>query len=406
MMRSGYGQSAIEYPVFDGLAVESFERLVLRNSGNDWHGCNPGWCTNGSHLRDAVMHRMVAGLGLEVLAYRPASTWINGEYWGIYNLRERSDRQFIESHLGHEDIDLLEFFGGVVEGDAAHYEGLLEVVRTEDLAAPETYAKVQRLMDVDNFATYQIVQIFHDNQDWPGNNIKFWRPRTPEGRWRWLLYDTDFGLGLRDSDPRADTLAFALRPDGDGWPNPPWSTELLRALVQSPQFVTDFVNRYADYLNTTLRPEVTRPILWQAAATIAPEMPRHLDRWGRASSPGGPSMRPGTWEAQIDAIGEWLQARPAFARAHLARNFDLEGTYELELRVDPPDSGTLRLTAVTVEAPFTGTYFVGVPVTVTAVPAEGYVWSGWSAEGAAPEPTLVLEPVGDTILTARFEPQP
>jgi hypothetical protein len=208
---------------------------------------------------------------------------------------------------------------------------------------------------------------------------------------------------MRNGDPRPDTLAFALRPDGPGWPNPPWATEPLRALMRNPVFAVDFINRYADYLNTMLRPEVTRAVLDQAVAAVAPEMPRHLERWGRVEAPGGPRMQPGAWEAEIAAIGDWLQARPRFAREHIVNNFRLDGTYQLDLRVEPPGSGTLQLTGVTVEAPFTGTYFAGVPITITAVPAEGRQWRGWDPGAVPQEQTVVLTPRANTTLTARFE---
>ena len=400
-MRRSYGADVLDYPVFGDGGLDSFEEILLRNGGQDWAGCNGARCATRAHLRDPVMHQLAAGLGIDVLAYRPAVTYINGEYWGIYNIRERQSRRYVKNHYGFEDIDLLERNASVVEGDGVHYQALWHLLRNEDITQPEVYARLQGMMDTENFATYQIVQIFYDNEDWPGNNIKYWRPRTPDGRWRWMLYDTDFGLMLRNANAAVDTLAFALRPDGPGWPNPPWSTEMLRRLVQNETFLHSFINRYADYLNTVLRPEVTRPILERTAALIAPEMPRHLERWGPAALDA--EARLAAWEGMVNSIGNWLDARTAQARIHIANNFGLAGTWQLDLNVDPPGSGTFALAAVTVEAPFRGTYFLGVPVSITAVPAEGFALAGWSIDGLPLEPTVVLAPDGDTSLTARFE---
>ena len=108
------------------------------------------------------------------------------------------------------------------------------------------------MIDMENFIDYQGSQIFFDNTDWPGNNIKFWRPRVDDGRWRWVLYDTDFGFGIWNASNFANnTLAFALAPNGPGWPNPPWSTLMLRRLTTNEEFVEDFVNRFATHLGTT-----------------------------------------------------------------------------------------------------------------------------------------------------------
>ena len=403
MMRAGYGQRALEYPVFEEPGIDVFRRLILRNSGNDWHGCSERGCTRGSHLRDAVMHRIADGIDLERLRARPVMTYLNGEFWGIYNIRERSDRQLLETRYGYDAVDVLEFAGGVVDGDDEHYQELLEIWRTQDMRDPQTYARVEARVDTDNFAAYQILQIFYGNRDWPGNNIKFWRPKTEDGRWRWLLYDTDFGIGLYERDPRDNTLAFALNPRGPGWPNPPWSTEPLRSMIQSPIFAVQFINRYADYLNTLFQPERTIAILDAAAATLEAELPRQLERWGRAGGRRGPTMNPAVWGEEIEHMRNWLRARPQHAWRHLRETLQLGGTYQLDLRVEPPGSGTLQLTAVNVAAPFSGTYFRGIPITVTAIPAEGFEWSGWDRDDVPQEQTVVFTPEGNTTLTARFE---
>ena len=90
-MRSGYGAKELEYPLFSGHDVETFQRLILRNSGNDWHGCNPTGCSAGAYLRDIVVHEMVRGIDIDALEGRPVLTYLNGEPWGMLNLRERFD---------------------------------------------------------------------------------------------------------------------------------------------------------------------------------------------------------------------------------------------------------------------------------------------------------------------------
>ncbi len=399
-MRAIYGAGEIRHRVFPEDAHDSYERLVLRNSGHDWSGCNDEVCNGWGHVREPLVHEIAKGLGIEVLGYQPVSTWLNGEYWGLYNIRERADRRFIEARFGVADVDLLERNQLVLEGDARHYQELLRILREEDVADPEVYARVQGMMETDNFTTYALVEIFVDNKDWPGNNIKFWRPRTPEGRWRWLLYDTDFGLGRWQSQPTTDTLAFALQPNGPGWPNPPWSTELLRALVRNPTFRDHFVNRYADLLNTAFSVSVTHAHLDRVAARIRPEMPRQLERWGGARV--DPAVRLQRWEARIAAIRAWLAARPDNAFAHVVGNFGLAGTWQLELATQPPGAGRFELTTIDVEGPFIGRYFRGVPVRVRAVPSPGFVFAGWSG-GLGGDPELLLEPDGDVSLTAVFE---
>lgn len=404
IMRAAYGWSRLEYPVFPDLGIDSFKRLILRNSGNDAHVCSFFGCSWGVHLRDATMQAIASATDLDVLAYRPVHVYLNGEYWGIYNIRERHDRFYTDSHHGTEDIDLLESSGyNASEGTSEHYLAMLDFIRGNDLADPDIFAELQTMMDTDNLATYQALQIFFDNTDWPGNNIKFWRPRTETGKWRWMLYDTDFGLGLAH-EASNDTMAFALEPNGPNWPNPPWATELLRALVGNPQFRRDFINRYADYLNTFLAPGATRAIVQTLAGDIRSGMEEHHDRWGSYSEGDTHhTINDGAWENQLAAIESWLQQRPDFARQHVMSSFGLAGLYTLSLDVSPPGSGSFRLTAAEVVGPYEGIYFRGVPVTVTAQPGPGRSFVGWSDSELGTDAEIELDPDGDVSVTAIFE---
>jgi hypothetical protein len=248
--------------------------------------------------------------------------------------------------------------------------------------------------------------VFFDNTDWPGNNIKYWRPRTPDGRWRWMLYDADFGLGNWRGDPSADSFAPALAPDHEGWPNPPWSTELFRLLMTSPEFVETFADGYADELNTDLRPEQTRAALHDLASAIEPEIHRHAERWGYwTDGVIERRMRNGyeLWADEVAWIDFWLGARPAWARQHVVDQLGLAGTWDLELRAEPANGGTFQLTAAEVAPPFSGVYFLGIPVTVTARPAPGFTFDGWSDPSLPATPTVRLPAEGlPGPLTARF----
>lgn len=402
----GWGDEEIEYEVFPGLGIREFERLLLRAAGNDWLGCFRAQCSQGAHLRDALAHRLTAGADLDAMAYRPAEVYLDGVWFGIYEIREKPDLAYLDGHHGVEDVDLLETWGSVIEGDDLAWEALLELLRGSDLSDPVAWAVVEAQVDVDELATYLAFEVFFDNTDWPGNNIKYWRPRTATGRWRWLLYDVDFGLGADGADPGHDTLAFALDPAGPEWPNPPSSTELFRLMMTSPAFVATFANIYADLLNTQLDPAVTRATLGELADAIAADMPRHAERWGSWTDGSVAHALPdGVWEEQVAGIDAWLAARPAYAREHVVANLGLGGTFPLTLDADPPGSATFRLTAAEVAPPFSGVAFQDVPVAITAVPANGYTFVGWSDLALGSDPTLAItaDSEAPVSLVARFE---
>lgn len=225
--RKSYGADGINYKIFKEKDISKFETIILRNSGNDF---------NNTMLRDAYCNRIVSTLELDQQAYRPAIVYLNGEYWGIQNIREKVNEEFIAANHGiqEDQIDILEGNGEAVKGNAEHYEALLEYLYTHSLSIDENYDYIKTQIDIDNFIKYQLSEIFIDNRDWPGNNVKFWRERSPIGKWRWIMYDSDFGFDTWGNENKSfNTLNFALEPNGPGWPNPLWSTFILRKLTEN-----------------------------------------------------------------------------------------------------------------------------------------------------------------------------
>ncbi len=384
--RAGYGTPSFDYPIFDEKPITSFTELIWRNAGNDW--CQ-------GHVRDPLIHRLMAHTGIDRQAYRPSRVYLNGEYWGILNVRERIDADYLSANHGvnPDSVDLIKLYYEVVEGSSDHYMAMLDYIETHDLADSADYAYIRTQMDTDEFADYQIFQIHYANVDWPGNNIAYWRPQTPDGRWRWVVHDTDFGLGLVGGYDW-NTLAMALDPDGDDWPNPPYATFLLRSLMENETFRHTFINRYCDHLNSSFLSERTLAVTDAIAGGIEAEIPAHMTRWG---------FSPSVWENHMSVVREFLSLRPDFARTHLREILGLGGDWVLSLDVSPPGAGRIRLAAVEIDSAWSGTYFLGVPLTLTAMAEPGYVFREWSDPELPDEPLVVLAPDGDVALIAFFE---
>ena len=145
------------------------------------------------------MTSLVDGIDIDKQDYRPAILFINGEYWGIQNIREKVNEHFIAQHhnVDPDSVDILEYFGQVVNGDSTDYIALHSFIESNSMTISENYEYVKTKMDVSNFIRYFVAQIYFDNRDWPGSNIKYWR-KSGTGKWRWILYDTDFGYGFGD----------------------------------------------------------------------------------------------------------------------------------------------------------------------------------------------------------------
>lgn len=398
--RSDYGENRFRHQMFPDEPYTVFNRLILRNSGNDWPE---------SMLRDPLMQRIVKHMNIDTQAYRPYILFLNGEYWGIHNMRERYDKHYLARKHGvdSDNIDLLTGFGWVKEGSNRHYVETLNYIRQNGLTAQDHYEYIQTRIDIENYIDYQIVHIFVANTDWPGNNIDFWRkateqfepvaPNMHDGRWRWLPFDLDLGFHLYEgcepgndvcTTPDHNTLAFASREDGPSWPNPPIATELFRAMLENEQFRVDFVNRYLDQLNTAFLPDRLVNEVREMAEYVEPEMNEHLDRWFS----GRTWHHFNRWQYLINSrLIPFAEQRPDHARAHLKEFFDVKNEHKLTVDLSDHAGGYVQVNTVLIRSetpgvstgpyPWSGTYFEGVPVVLVAHSFPGFRFSHWLGEG-------------------------
>jgi hypothetical protein len=358
-------------------------------------------------FRDALAQSLLVGTtNLDLQAYRPAIVFLNGEYWGIHNLRERMDGHYLAAkyQVEREDVVILEISGSIRDGDPGdqqHYSDMLKFLRSSDITNSEIYSVMTTLMDMENYIDYQVAQIYFGNTDWPFNNIQFWRYKTEEfnpnapygldGRWRWMVYDTDYGFGLAEP-PDHDTLKWATSTDE-------WATVLFRTLLKNPDFRTQFINRFADHLNSTFAPERVLGAIEPMKLGLEPEMAEHIHRWPYISS-----LR--TWERNINVVRDFARRRPDYVREHIVDMFKLPGTAALTVTVSPAHSGTVLVNSIEMELSFNGVYFLDIPIDLVALPAAGYAFVGWRGGADSESPILNWLPKGDMTLEAVFAPLP
>ncbi|MDH5597542.1 MAG: CotH kinase family protein, partial [Cyclobacteriaceae bacterium] len=266
-------------------------------------------------------------------------------------------------------------------------------IYSADISNNQNYQIVEQKVDIDNFILYNIAQIFFGNRDWPGNNIKFWKHNT--GKWRWILYDTDFGFGIWNNEAFTDnTLAFALEENGPGWPNPPWSTLFLRRFVTNTTFKHKFINRFADMLNSSFHSDTTINRLNAYSNTISNEIIKHMDRWGGSMY---------TWNNKISVMRIFANKRPTYIRSFISQEFNLKAEHEIFIDIAEEHMGSVKLNTITINhSNWQGIYFEDVPITVTAIPNEGYTFSHWSGYSHSPNPQLHITMTDTLSLTAHF----
>lgn len=383
----------------------TFGMFTLRNAGNDW---------NLAYMRDAVTHTICKNLPFDKEAYQPTVLLLNGEYWGIFNLRERQEAPYLKRYynLEKKDVDMVENNSTAEMGDMAHYQQMVQFFQQNNLSNPTHFDHVKTLMDVENFTDYYQSNIYVNNFDWPFNNIRCFRKRTNQflpnapknhdGRWRWMMHDTDFGLGNYVRPPSFNSLAPALSTA----PSVAASTLLMRKLLENPSYKNYFINRFADLLNSTFLENRVVPMLNEIQNRMAPEIPRHTARWKDPSSLAG-------WNVHVNTIRKFLSERRPFVRKHIAQYFSLDTNLaSVRLQVDDTAKGWIQINTLAIKRgtdgigqtayPWQGRYFKGIPVQLKAVPLPGFQFSHWTGVSDSLLANLHLLLEDSISITAHF----
>lgn len=433
--KAAYGSRDLQFDIFDDGRPLGRQRINLRNGG--WWGQT--W------LKDGAVHRIMAGLNVATQQIQPVVVFINGEYYGLLNARERKDSRYLAARFNlakHKQLDLISvevqtegksaFALQAKTGTDLHWQQVLDYVAHSDRQAAGFMPGLEQLIDVDSFIDYYAASIFLVSHDWPVNNNAFWRysARTAadatnpaaDGRWRWLLYDRDNAFH-RTAD---NTLEFATRANSERWNNPDYTTFMLRSLLENPAFAERFVSRFNDLLNTSFMPERMIAIIDDLYHELQPLMPQHIQRW---SAPADMQH----WQDSIEQMREFARQRPAIQRQHLQAFFNLGEPYRLQLQLATPASGSIRLGSLHLgsdqppvppvaasqaainlqpwlQLPWQGQYLAGAPLQLQAIPASGMRFDHWliqHADGRSEtrhQASLSLQPDGDLSLTAVMQP--
>lgn len=389
-----------------------FNRILLRTSASD---------SKYSLFRDSLIQSLVQEtIILDTQASQPSIVYINGQYYGIHNIREAYDSTYTYKNynINEEDIVILKNPTGVAgseveegyAGDEMHYNRTIKYLELNDIKLDESYSFIKTQIDIENFIEYNVLQIYCDNRDWPGNNVRVWRKRSEEyrpdaiyghdGRWRWMVFDLDYGFGLHRGKDAAinNSLERATEENGLAWPNPPWSTFLLRTLLWNEAFKAQFINTFADRLNTVFSPEAVLKKIEAMEKIYYPNIEEHITRWNLHNGDIE------TWGREIQGMKDFSIIRPEYLRQHIIDYFKLEGISKINVEMN--EGGIVRLNTLKIEKtnlPWEGTYFNNVPIIAEAIPYPGFKFVGWEGVNTTHDNKISITLSQDGFLKAVFE---
>jgi len=404
-----HGGGKIDKPLFsDKPEVENFESLVFRQAGNDDLSSSN---SRRSHMRDGFLSTIVnrGDFNFKASGFEQVSVYLDAKYYGIFNMRERIDRSFIDNNYNVDDTTskcIIEYKFGVpsnineIEGKWDYFGDVLwGKCFDKDLSDNQEYASAIEYLNVEDFTDYWIHEVYTGNFDWLTNNVYFWAPVEKGGKFRWIMWDVDVGLGM-NGKPDWNSLEWATSSE-PGRPFDGRRTAIIRGLLTNDNYQEYFITRFCDLLNTEYRPNQTIGLLNELAANIRNEIPRHTERWQRGSLE--------TWEKELERIRSYVTDRPKHLKEHINVKFeDVDDLYSLNLRTSIPGAGYFDVNTIQLSnenIPWSAQYFNNLPLNITVYANEGYKFVGWQ-HSSDDSTTTTLFPNSDTTVIAIFETVP
>jgi hypothetical protein len=386
MDNSVLGDGGVVYPVIPNRSERTkFGSFYLRNGSNQYLQLP---------YKDACQNEVLSGTTNNYYsAWRPVTVYINGNYFGLYELREKLDTEFFEEVDGadKDSTDILSlsawnnFALRAVEGNPVdtfwtNYGQFASL----DPQQVNYWSQADQYFDLTYYTDYIIAESWVGNVDWPQNNIKIVRSNVTGNRYRFCTIDMELALAPNSwTDCYSDHIAYLLSQSPDN----PFINVWLKSM-QNDQFYNYFINRFADVMNTEYLSERTLAIEQDFFDQTVVEMQNEYARWG---DPNQIPQQMNTFYQNHLTFSNQLELRSEQVRNHIESNFGLPNQVDLTLDVHPTGAGKIQISTITPEEyPWSGVYFNGIPIKIEAIPNPGYAFSNWGTNSLIAD---VLDPV-------------
>ena len=290
--RKAWGPERFAFNPFPIRDYDSYKSILLRSTNSD---------TYATRLRDVVASSLAEGQDILYQDYEVIQVYINGRYWGHYNLREKINKYFVAQYEGITDekeidnIDILARTGTdefLQNGDNKDWLELCDFCKKKDLNDPENLAWVEERLDIDSMFTHAAFEIILGNVDF--TNVRIYR--VPGGKWRYLLFDVE--ACWRNLDPTP--IEYYIKPLNakiQGFRHEP-----LNAMFKVPEMKAKFLTRVSELLSTVFRWDNVEAHFGKVIDVLKPILPRHIERWK--------NMKMENWKKNIHAIKYYARVRP------------------------------------------------------------------------------------------------
>lgn len=345
-----YGDKELDYPIFSEKPRLRWKSVVLRNSGNDF---------GRSYLRDGFMQTAVAHLNLDHQAYEPSVVFMNGVYYGMLNIRERTNKSFLFSNYGLDEEEFY-FNDGASAKEGSTFDEVMELAdySKAEINTPESFNKIDEMIDLDEFLNYFMAEIYSSNRDWPGGNMKEWKKKG-NGKWRWILFDTDFGLSLYEDNYNVRAISTLAN-----------KNELFSTLLNNDEVRARFLAKWCVHLSTTFAPKRMNAILDSLAARIDQEArvyEQYLSENHKVE---------GKYDDNISKIRQFVDRRVTYVKSDIMKSYKCD-TAPIRIFSETEKSRFILNKELIDMNDFSGCFFTKTKCELEAVAPAGYVFDYW-----------------------------
>ena len=348
--RNEYGKSRFKYSFFKNRSNNKYKHLIIRNSSSDAYH---------TRFRDVLSTQLSKNLDIDIQEFQPVNLFVNGEFWGVYNLRERIGQHYLKYNFDAEieESNLLQGLYTADHGSNESYKKLLSFIKRNNLKNEKNLDSLNSMMDLRNFINYQVAQIYLSNKDYMGN-IRFWQPKNG-GKFRWIMYDTDLGFGY-SNNANVNFLKMRLSPYQTAWHNRQWSTLILRKLLNNKDLKNEFINQICYSLSTVFKPKNINRVIDSLRTLYKPELMRHF------KLVRGDSLN---WEKSINKIRDFSKVRPDVLLKNTQNQFNLDDKFVLNISIDSLQNGNVLINGNNyLKNKFSGVFFKSIPIPIEITP--------------------------------------
>lgn len=375
---------AIQDEVFRTKDRDKYQRLIIKAAANDNYPFS--YQASGAHIRDAYVQSLsqISDLRMDERSYEPCILFLNGEYWGLYEIREKvDDLDFTDYYYGQGsgNVDFLKTWGGtwIEYGTDTGWVNIRNYILSNDMSVDANYNHAKSFYNTGSLIDYFILNSYVVNADWLNWNTAWWRGTNPEGnkkKWRYILWDMDNTFdhganytGIPSSSPDADPCD----PEGLGDTGGQGHVPIWNALLDNEEFFADYINRWTELSNNYFSCEHLLFHFDSLISIIEPEMPAQIDRWGGTYN---------AWQTNVLDMRDFIENRCEVINSGILDCYEdeygIEGPYEVTIIVEPPLSGEVEINNYEIDSyPFTGEYFGGITQSLQASAGQDFVFSHW-----------------------------